>query len=458
MDKSLKFKELREEYKEFYYNSYEITEDDESIYLEYEFEIARLTKFNPTLRIAKKNMPFKSIDSVYVRNMVFNIGLIELISYWKSTCAPKVIIKCGYLNDEQIKWWKKLYFYGLGELFYTNNIHTSMDDFMTIESMGDKNEFLYEKIDEKSNGYIVPIGGGKDSCVTLETLKVDKENDYCLIINPKIVTLKCAEIAGFKNDNIIEIFRMIDKRLLELNEKGCINGHTPFSTMLAFVTYLVAYLLGKKYVALSNENSANESNVVGEKINHQYSKSFEFECDFEDYTEKFLKAPVKYFSFLRPLNELQIAKIFSRLEKFHPVFKSCNVGSKGKEWKWCCNCAKCLFAYIILSPFLYKDKLVDIFGEDLFEKESLLDIFLGLTGNGENKPFDCVGTYEEVNFAVSKTIENIGNTGLEMPYLLRYYKDNFGVADMNVDLTRTYNEENNLEIEQDELLRREIFG
>lgn len=458
MDKSLKFRELREEYKEFYYNSYEITEDDESIYLEYEFEIARLTKFNPTLRIAKKNMPFKSIDSVYVRNMVFNIGLIELISYWKSTCAPKVIIKCGYLNDEQIKWWKKLYFYGLGELFYTNNIHTSMDDFMTIESMGDKNEFLYEKIDEKSNGYIVPIGGGKDSCVTLETLKVDKENDYCLIVNPKPVTLKCAEIAGFESNNIIEIFRMIDKRLLELNEKGCINGHTPFSTMLAFVTYLVAYLLGKKYVALSNENSANESNVVGEKINHQYSKSFEFECDFEDYTEKFLKAPVKYFSFLRPLNELQIAKIFSRLEKFHPVFKSCNVGSKGKEWKWCCNCAKCLFAYIILSPFLYKDKLVDIFGEDLFEKESLLDIFLGLTGHGENKPFDCVGTYEEVNFAVSKTIENIGNTGLDMPYLLRYYKDNFGVADMSVDLTRTYNEENNLEIEQDELLRREIFG
>lgn len=457
MDKSLKFKELREEYKEFYYNSYEITEDDESIYLEYEFEIARLTKFNPTLRIAKKNMPFKSIDSVYVRNMVFNIGLIELISYWKSTCAPKVIIKCGYLNDEQIKWWKKLYFYGLGELFYTNNIHTSMDDFMTIESMGDKNEFLYEKIDEKANGYIVPIGGGKDSCVTLETLKVDKENDYCLIVNPKPVTLKCAEIAGFESNNIIEIFRMIDKRLLELNEKGCINGHTPFSTMLAFVTYLVAYLLGKKYVALSNENSANESNVVGEKINHQYSKSFEFECDFEDYTEKFLKAPVKYFSFLRPLNELQIAKIFSRLEKFHPVFKSCNVGSKGKEWKWCCNCAKCLFAYIILSPFLYKDKLVDIFGEDLFEKESLLDIFLGLTGHGENKPFDCVGTYEEVNFAVSKTIENIGNTGLELPYLLRYYKDNFGVADMSVDLTRTYNEENNLEEDQNKILRKEIF-
>ena len=323
--------------------------------------------------------------------------------------------------------------------------------------MGDKNEFMYEPIGDESNGYIVPIGGGKDSCVTLETLKVDKEKDYCLIINSKPVTLKCAEIAGFENDNIIEISRTIDKRLLELNEKGCINGHTPFSTMLAFVSYFVAHLLGKKYVALSNENSANESNVVGEKINHQYSKSFEFECDFEEYTEKFLRAPVKYFSFLRPLNELQIAKIFSGLEQYHSVFKSCNVGSKGKEWKWCCNCAKCLFAYIILSPFLYKEKLVNIFGEDLFEKENLLDIFLGLTGNAENKPFDCVGTYEEVNFAISKTIKNVENSGLKIPFLLRYYKDNFGVADMSVDLTRVYNEENNLEEEQDKLLRGVIF-
>ena len=40
---------------------------------------------------------------------------------------------------------------------------------------------------------------------------------------------------------------------------------------------------------------------------------------------------------------------------------------------------------------------------------------------------------------------------------MRYYKDNFGVADMSVDLTRVYNEENNLEEEQDKLLRGVIF-
>lgn len=455
MDKSLKFKQYREEYKEFHFNSYSVFDDNEAIYVQFEFEIVGLTKFNPSLRILKKKLPFKNIKSEYAKNMVFHMGLVELISYWKATCSSKVVIKCGYLNREQIEWWKKLYFYGLGELFYTNNIKTNIEDFMNIECLGEKID--YEPIEDFSDGYIVPIGGGKDSCVTLETLNIDTNNDYCLIINPKMVTLECARIAGFEYDNIIEIFRVIDKNLLDLNSKGFINGHTPFSTMLAYTSYFIAYLLSKKYVALSNENSANESNVVGEKINHQYSKSFEFECDFEQYSEEYLKAPVKYFSFLRPLNELQIAKIFSRQEQYHSIFKSCNVGSKEKEWKWCTNCAKCLFAYIILSPFLYKEKLVNIFGVDMFEKENLLQIFLELTGNGETKPFECVGTYEEVNFAISKTIQNIENRNEELPYLLQYYKNNYELSDTAIDITKRYNEENNLNDEQNNLLRKEVF-
>ena len=457
MDKSLNFKEYREKYKEFYFNKYEIKEDEKAIYLEYEFEIPKLTKFTPTIKILKKKLIFKSINSEYIKNMVFHIGLIELISYWKSTCSPKIIIKCGYMNDEQIGWWKKLYFYGLGELFYTNNIETNIEDFVTIECVDKENPIKYEKIEEEYTGYIVPIGGGKDSVVTLETLKLDKENDYCLIINPKEVTLKCAKIAEFKDKNIIEIYRNIDKNLIDLNQKGFINGHTPFSALLAFLSYFVAYMLSKKYVALSNENSANESNIMGKKINHQYSKSFEFECDFENYSSKYLKAPIKYFSFLRPLNELQIAKIFSKYEKYHMVFKSCNVGSKEKEWKWCQNCAKCLFAYVILSPYLYKEKLINIFGSDLFEKKELLKIFIELTGNGETKPFDCVGTFEEVNFAISKTIMNIEKQNSPLPYLLKYYKDNYDLVDINNDMTMRYNNYNNLNEEQNAILRKEVF-
>lgn len=456
MDKSVQFLQYRNEYKVFYYNSFSLTEDNEAVYLEYNFEIPGLAEFSPKLRILKKNMKFKPIDTIQARNMAFNIGMIELISYWKCACPPKIVVKCGALSEEQINFWKKIYFYGLGELFFTNNIHTTIDEFVVIESTSSQ-DYKYDQIMDESDGYIVPIGGGKDSVVTLEVLKINRNSDFALIINPKPVTLKCAEIAGLDSNNIIEIYRSIDKKLIELNEKGFINGHTPFSAMLAFVSYFTAYLLSKKYVALSNESSANESNVVGEKINHQYSKSYEFECDFEEYSSKFLKAPVKYFSFLRPLNELQIAKVFSRHEKYHQVFKSCNVGSKSSEWKWCCNCAKCLFAYIILSPFLYKEKLVNIFGEDLYGKEQLLQTFIELTGNGDVKPFDCVGTFEEVNFAISKTIKNQEQKNEDLPILLKYYKDNFKLVDVSDDITKRYNDENNLTTEQNDMLRKEVF-
>lgn len=456
MGKLLEFQQYREQYKEFWYNSYSSYEDEKAIYLEYEFEITNLTKFHPKLQIDKKEFQFKDIHTKQAQNMIFHIGLIELISYWKCTCSPKVVIKCGYLDEEQIKWWKKLYFYSLGELFYRNDIQTNMLDFMTIECCKQKDELAYEELEDTSNGYIVPIGGGKDSVVTLETLDIDKKSDYCLIINPKSVTLKCAEIAGFDTNHIIEIHRIIDKNLIDLNAKGFINGHTPFSAMLAFVSYFVAYLLSKKYVALSNENSANESNVVGEKINHQYSKSFEFECDFEQYTRKYLKAPVTYFSFLRPLNELQIAKLFAKQEKYHSTFKSCNVGSKGKEWIWCCSCAKCLFAYIILSPYLYKEKLVSIFETDMLENKELLNTFLELTGNRETKPFDCVGTFEEVNFAISKTIENLEKENRPLPYLLQYYKENYKLVDTTNEITKRYHNENNLTEKQNELLKQAL--
>ena len=115
------------------------------------------------------------------------------------------------------------------------------------------------------NGYIIPIGGGKDSIVTLEVLNLDKKDNLCLIVNPKTVTLECAKIAGFSNENIIEVYRNIDENLIDLNKKGYINGHTPFSSLLAFLSYFIAYITNKKYIALSNESSANESNVTRRK-------------------------------------------------------------------------------------------------------------------------------------------------------------------------------------------------
>lgn len=107
------FKELRNEYKEFIYRSYEVSEDESKIKIEYCFEIPNLAIFRPTIEIEKRNLNFKSVESDFVKNLVFNIGMIELISYWKCACPKKVVIECGALNDEQIAWFKKLYYFGL---------------------------------------------------------------------------------------------------------------------------------------------------------------------------------------------------------------------------------------------------------------------------------------------------------------------------------------------------------
>ncbi len=453
------FKNLRNEYKEFIYKSYNILEDENKIKIEYFFEIPNLSIFRPIIEIEKSDINFKSTNSDFVKNLVFNIGMIELISYWKCACPKKIIIECGDLNDEQIAWFKKLYYYGLGEYRYINNIDISMEEMLEIE-INTKEEYKLDCKDFDNstlNGTLIPIGGGKDSCVTAELLSKEKDDNLCLIIGGKEPSVKSAEIAGYK-DKIIYVKRTIDKNLIELNKKGFLNGHTPFSSMLAFLSYLVAYLTGKKYIALSNESSANESNVEGEKINHQYSKSFEFEQDFREYADKYLNASVEYFSMLRPLNELQIAKLFAKNEKYYKIFRSCNVGSKSVPWEWCGDCPKCLFVYIILSPFLYKEKLVEIFKQDLFEKENLLKTFIELCGYGETKPFECVGTYEEVKFAISKTIQELNKKNVKLPYLLKYYNENYELTNTDIDITKRYNEQNNLPKEYDEILRKAIFN
>ena len=145
--------------------------------------------------------------------------------------------------------------------------------------------------------------------------------------------------------------------------------------------------------------------------------------------------------------------LFCNYEKYHKSFKSCNVGSKNTEWQWCCNCPKCLFVYIILSPYLYKEKLINIFGEDLFEKKELLETFKELLGYSKTKPFECVGTYSEVRYAVSLVIQKLDGI---LPYLLQYYKDNYKLEDLNDRLESKWNDENNVPEEFINLVREEL--
>ena len=402
-DNRAKYFELRDKYPIFEYRGFAFRKENAELLMKFDFRVGETIRFAPQMCLKPGIYAYDVPDSE-LEGLVFHIGLIELISYWKSVCSPKIFINGYSLDEKQREWWKKLYYKGLGEFFYQNGLNPSQDDFVEFvfeENARPATELSYVSVDE-TESVIVPIGGGKDSVVTLEALRREKRI-VPFIINPRGATLECARIAGFPDkDHIMVLERQIAPELLDLNARGFLNGHTPFSAMLAFYTLLVSRITGVRSIALSNESSANEPTIPGTEINHQYSKSLEFEEDFRDYVARYMNDCSHYYSYLRPLSELQIAERFARHEQYFHVFKSCNAGSK--EDKWCCNCSKCLFAYIILSPFIEDEKMISIFGDDLLEREDLMTYFDELTGIAANKPFECVGTIGEVNEAIRRII------------------------------------------------------
>ncbi len=409
MSNQAKYDSLRQTFESFCYEDFHYKVENGTFFASFDFVLSPTIAFHPCFEIPSRSFyHWNSIPKPLLDNLIFHIGMIELISYWKIACPKKVVVKPFALDEEQIRWWKKLYFNGLGEFFYVNGITTSIDDFMHIDSGAAARCCHSERSEEPplNNQTLIPIGGGKDSVVTLELLK-NRVPAIPLIINPRGATNECVAAAGFNDDQVAIIKRTLDPTMLKMNAEGYLNGHTPFSAMLAFYTILLGFATHSKYIALSNESSANEPTVPDTEINHQYSKSVAFENDFRRYVAKYIDADIQYFSFLRPLNELQIAKLFSRAKEYRKVFKSCNAGSKTDSW--CGRCPKCLFTWLALSPFVSRGELADIFGKDLLKDNDLRPILDQLDGSVEVKPFECVGTVGEVRACVNKILQTDKN-------------------------------------------------
>lgn len=422
-----KFEELRNNHKSFNYDDYKIEIDGNNINVSYYYSIDNLDIF-----VTYWTFPYsKKYSDEILNKLVFSLGMVEAISYYKMTCPSIVNINCGSLSETQAKFWKKLFYNGLGEFMYKNNIDISMDDLFKFKYADLKQNCSHD--DNTYDGILVPVGGGKDSCVSLELLKNDHISTYC--INPNNTINNVITTSGILDN--YKVSRKFDSKMLDYNAKGYLNGHTPFSAIVAFSTFICAYLNGIKYIALSNESSANETTVKGSFVNHQYSKSFEFENDFSEYVKDLTDSDIHYFSFLRPLAEIQIAYLFSKTNIYNKVFRSCNVGSK--KGIWCCDCPKCLFVYIILSPFIKEEELISIFGEKLLDKPSLEEDFKGLVGINENKPFECVGTRSEVLASLGAYIKN-NNSYLTDKYA-DYIKNNASSID---DMLKSFDHTNNV--------------
>jgi UDP-N-acetyl-alpha-D-muramoyl-L-alanyl-L-glutamate epimerase len=421
LDKLSRFHELRKEFPEFTYDSYQYYFSGNALEIRFSFNLSGKYFFNPGISIPYKRnlfLPFDSLSASSIDNLVFQCGMIELISYWKAACPPKVIIKPHSLSAPQVKFWKKIYFNGLGEFFYMNSIQVKEDEFMELNFPKENPAADFRLIIE--DGCLVPVGGGKDSAVTMGLLNKSGSSWLPFVINPRAATNEVILAAGKNEDQTIDFYREIHPQLLKLNNEGFLNGHTPFSALLAFYSLLAAYLTGRHEIILSNESSANEVTVPGTTINHQYSKSVEFERDFREYTQSSLSPGFNYFSLLRPLTELQIAGLFSGMPQYFHHFKSCNVGSKTDSW--CGSCPKCLFTFVILSPFVKPETLVSIFGHNLLDDPALEKTMEELSGIADVKPFECIGTIDEVNASLNEAIKMYKEESL--PILLKTFQQN----------------------------------
>jgi hypothetical protein len=419
LDNFLKFQDLRKEFPVFTYEAYHYAVKENSLVISFTFSLADRYFFSPGIRIPYKSILFRPFDSLSANdldNLVFHLGMIELISYWKAACPPKLLVKPHRLSSRQVGFWKKIYFQGLGEFFHLNSIDINEENFMEITCQDAPPVEPFPFL--TSDGSIVPVGGGKDSAVSMGLLNNASEDWLPFVINPRHASREVIQAAGKNEAQTVEFFREIHPRLLKLNEEGFLNGHTPFSALLAFYSLLAAYLTGRGEIILSNESSANEVTVRGTSINHQYSKSLIFEKDFREYTRAYISTGFNYFSLLRPLSELQIARLFSAMPEFLPHFKSCNAGSKSDTW--CGKCPKCLFTFIILSPFLDPETLTGIFGSNLLDNPSLAGTLEQLTGAQNEKPFECIGTVEEVNIALGQAVNKYDKDNL--PHLLGLYQ------------------------------------
>ncbi|PIE85374.1 hypothetical protein CSA08_02240 [Candidatus Gracilibacteria bacterium] len=388
----------------------------------------------------------QSKDDAILDNILFNIHLALGISYYKLFPTRYLFVESGYLDDNQIRFWEKFYLFGLGEFLIKNEINPN-------GIINFKNTLLskkeIKKFNIKSKNILLPWGGGKDSIVS--SILLDSL-DFTPFIFGKLDTIKVntLKVLGKKP---LQIKRSLSKNLFSLNKKGYYNGHIPITGIIAFISQLVCYLYDYRYTVLSNEKSASEANTFwhGISINHQYSKSYEFEKDFNDYVFDYISEDSKYFSILRGFYEYRIAQIFSnKAEKYFSSFSSCNknffIKSNLKiNGNWCNKCEKCCFVYLLLSSFLGEKELENIFGANLYKGNELLVTFQELLGFSGNKPYECVGTYKECLFSAYKSIKYYKKLNLNLPYILKILEKNVvtqvekvGEKNIELDLLKNY--------------------
>ncbi|MDR2777907.1 MAG: hypothetical protein LBB13_00155 [Rickettsiales bacterium] len=398
------------QYKTFIFDSYRFDTATKILSLKYSYDNELF--FEETIEFPLERR--LNVDELEVLDIIFRyLHLSAGISYYKLFLPYAMEIRTTELDSAQADFFNTLYRKGLGEFSYRNGI-VDLEDRIKFPVSG--NTGKRSNLDfELAKRFVIPIGGGKDSIVTLEALKRHRENIVLCSTEKVRAVISTIEISGCKN--YFHPKRTISGQLLELNKKldkiDGYNGHIPIGGIIAFILVASSVIYGFDTILMSNERSANIGNILfnGTIVNHQWSKSFEFERSMNSFIKKYILKNLNYISFLRPLSEIHIVKIFTGLEKYHRAFVSCNKNFRieNRIERWCCNCDKCRFIFLAMAVFMDKNRLVNIFGTNILAVENQLDGFLELCGLKNYRPFECVGEIEESVYAMLNVHESFRN-------------------------------------------------
>jgi UDP-N-acetyl-alpha-D-muramoyl-L-alanyl-L-glutamate epimerase len=357
------------------------------------------------------------------RNAVLRLlSLAASLSYFKAVAPAPVTVPQG-LTELERRFLTALVGNGLGEFAYVNDIPEVLNTQVIAPHLSDSGLPAFPNTTGTQRA-LVAVGGGKDSIVSIEALRSAGKDIELFSVNTFLPIERTAQVARIPLNTVK---RVLDPALLRLNSEGAPNGHIPVTAINSLLAVLTAMILRFDTVVFSNEASSSFGNVLwhGKTINHQWSKSIEFEKVLRDCLPP--GAPI-YVSLLRPITELRIARRFAKLTEYHSAFTSCNRAFKLSEsdrTSWCNDCPKCRFVFLMLAPFLPRDALLEIFsGWDLLADSTQTKGFLELLGaNGLLKPFECVGEPDECRVALDllrSRSDWAGHRFFEVPEVTRF--------------------------------------
>ncbi|GIX34306.1 MAG: hypothetical protein KatS3mg126_0085 [Lysobacteraceae bacterium] len=328
------------------------------------------------------------------------LHLIAGVSYYKAAVPSSLRIEASAIDPPTARFLEQVYENGLGEFAHRNGL--ALRGRLHFPAAGDAGPPAGRL--ELAESALVAIGGGKDSLVSIEALRQAGVEQTVAWVGQAPLIRACAERTGLP---MLRIERHLAPELFEFNRQGAYNGHIPVTAINSAILVLAAVLHGRGWVVFSNERSASFGSLIpgtGE-VNHQWSKGWAFECAFAAEVRRTVAADLGYFSLLRPLSELAVARQFARTQRYDDCFSSCNRNfhllAERPTGRWCGVCPKCQFVFLALAPFMSKPRLVGIFGRNLLDEPALAPGFDALMEYRDHKPFECVGEGRESRAAMA---------------------------------------------------------